>query len=926
MSVLIDDLLEELSSLDSKTLSNTLICVPSLRLASYILATLAKKYGAFSPPTLLTLDNLISSQLESQGKSFSDSDDVLVLFYISSLLQSNNYTYLKPHDLDAIFRLFSKIETNGSNGSIFKDFKDIIQENCFQTDISSKNLFLKIDELQDIYKKVKNTSIKQSSLVKKQKIDEFLTYIKDNNLNYSRSYFISPSFYSKEYQPIFDILKTKPNTSILELDCDLFSFEDKYKEHSDISCSITGYKFRSIIQETHAVSSKIKQLINYGIAPSGIGVILMNEKLYTPILKSCFEKDSIPYNFTSAVSVKNSSLIIWISMFFSIRLDSTLLYDFLTHPLSVLILSFYNQELFIDSKINEISSNKDINSFFSSYSYQDLYFKISSVIQRGVSDGRERNTFDLIRNNKKHQLYRITSCLFDLVDRLNSCEDLAVHFDNLRYLYDYIDMFMPYIYKDDPYNLKAQEGFHLFIDYVLKLSKISTSKLRFQDICGLFSDFINKSLYWTPGQSLTGVQVLKLPESICYPFTKLFILGCNSDNDLVSMEEVLPSFILEKKGLTSLTDLKKRQRYLYSSLFCNSSSVDLSCIEEDSSNSDISAFVQILDLKSKIHWYNFKNYFTKSESLQIESGLTDSYKDSQSKTSRINILTELSPTLAQYLIDCPYKFFIRRHIKDNNLPTQDHIYKTDGTLFHRIFELFIKNFNTIEKTSRKTYLDKLCQDMFGTVDDTYYNMSWCGYLKFIDFIDKLEELGVSFKDSLSEYKIPSFRFKIFDSFDVNIQGIIDRLDFFNLNVLDEGLNKKIPICILTDYKSSSNSIPKDKEMRAGKISQLIMYASSLDKSSICGYWDIKKGLWHTSLVSKWIKQRIVHPEDKNSCNIDSSIFDLLSVRSTTPTYEDSKEALIDVLEQRIKSVLDQGFYKDSSSCDNCYYKNICQSR
>lgn len=931
MNVFIQDFIDEILSLNKEQLARCLIVVPTERLSTYILASIAQKFEVLASPLILTMDNFIDYTFDSitdtttisTSITTTQTDDVLVLFYISALLHNNKYNYLKPHDLDQLFSLFTSICVNGYDSSVFKTLKQKIEDDFFQSDCSQKNLFLKIDEIEDIYNHLCTLSTKQSCLVKKQKIDEIALYLRVNNLYFFKSYFINPSFYSKEYEPLFDILKTKSSCYLLDSRYDLFSFDNS--NHDSLlkdKGSIEGYKFRSLIQEVDYISLQIKRLIELGLAPSGIGLILMNEKLYTPILRQRFDRYQIPYNFTSAVSVKESSLISWILMFFNLKNPQFYLYDFLTHPLSVLILSFNNQELFIDPDSLEGFIAKDQDSFFKSYSYETIYSKISSIISEGLIQTSAQLSFEDIISNIYHPLYYILKDLTRVIQGCFSSKDLDSCYKNLVSLYEFIKDYVSYVYKDDSYNLKAFDGFKLFIDYLLKLLKIKNFSFDFSEISGLFSEFINKSLYWSPGQSLVGVQVLKLPESVSYPFSKLFILGCNESNDITSQEEVLPVFLLEKMNLSTLDDLKKRQSYLYSSLFYNSTSVTLSYTEEDPSGCDRSSFVQILDLKSLINWTDLKNYSaslnisTSSKEVKTYDSLSFNFDSSQIK----KILSTLSPTLSQSLIDCPYKFFIRYHIKDFNSPIQEQLYRVEGSKFHKIFETFIKEYKNINPQARLEYLKNLCQKILGVENESYFNLISGGFSKFLDFISELEQWGIDFKKSYTEHKIRPYTLRLSDSFYVDIHGIIDRLD--KLDLKTNNSEKTLPLYLLTDYKSSSLSIPTDTKVRQGQLAQLLMYAKSLDASCICGYWDIKKASWHTSLVSSWIKEAAVRPKESD---VLVSIPSCLSISKYTPSLEESFKALVSTLESRISSVMNQGFFKipDQSVCSNCSYKNIC---
>ena len=145
---LISKLGEKLAALSNDELSELSLILPTGRLATFLLAKLAKKKTAFFPPKIMTLDSFISD--------FDDSSELSVLsdnacdILLSKYIEETNFEQIsKGHEREIRLFLGELFDCGIDLETAFSDIERILTEDIYKNDEHQGSLYLRYSEMKN---------------------------------------------------------------------------------------------------------------------------------------------------------------------------------------------------------------------------------------------------------------------------------------------------------------------------------------------------------------------------------------------------------------------------------------------------------------------------------------------------------------------------------------------------------------------------------------------------------------------------------------------------------------------------------------------------------------------------------------------------------------------------------------------------------
>lgn len=945
---LIDSVIDDIFKEDKFDLQDIVIVFPTKRLAYYLLAKLALLYNkAFFPPQIYTLESFIktwSSKFYVHiGRIVYEDELLSILFY---LIEQNKFLYIH-HGLEKeLLFLFLEIYINHNHDEVFDKLnQSVINSIQYHNEIYIKNLINKFEEVKELYT-VFIQFLKCNNLIPNQKyLLECAQIIYDHHkdsrllLYCSHAYFIGFTDIQEFLMPLLVLLSSKTNVkfkfnSYLQL---LFTRKNTLEEliqtinHSsnnhntlikstDIVGNIKIFAYPTVLQEILHTTNKVKLLIQKGILPSAIGIVVLNPEEYLKPLVEMMEVLDIKFNISIPMQLKDTIEGNWILSFinFVSNIDETTFFvDWFLHSITL---------QYLQQNINEF---KDFTLYqIKSYLLGEIY-----KTQAGCGFKHIINTTqDPLMLNVLHNIYKTIEFF------LNSKQASFKSFMN-----NFITFINIYLSNNKLSNKNIK--INVLSDILDYLAGIDFTDLNCDlQVSGFtFLKFLESFLLthkvYIPSNSLEGVQILSLKEARNFPFLFLYVLGCSEKNlpCSISYDNIIEDFLKRDLGLKTKDQLDIIEETSFCVLLSSKCDIELSY-------SKISAVNQV-QYKSKllqilITRYNIREHeicFKSADIVTSDINYDELHNCNIYKEGNIYNLIEnkcyrlmthnLSPMHLENLIICPYKFILSKFgITSFKLPSSALDARQEGQWLHKVLELVLKNWpiSSNKEDILKFLFDITVNHMPSAVriKDTLFQLQFYSWPKFVEHIltlySELDMYDFNPQKGLREFNIKSNLDELFvlhyNDIQIEPVGIIDSVDFIDDNII-----------IITDYKTSR--IPNPSKFKQGIYPQLLFYGLcllhhpilksknlNLDKI-VLGYWNIKKAQWIVV-----------------ACGSDAA--EILKSKFNKRKISDIKviiNKMWDNVVWRIDSIINQykRFYADPSICSYdssyfCSFSSICR--
>lgn len=929
---LVTELIKQLGRLDRQTLSHTTIIVPTTRITTLILAQLAAKFKALTPPRIMTIERFIIEEFEPIAtQQFKVLNPLQTQLILSHLIDEGNFRHIRKGHEHEISQLFNELTSEHLLNKGISQLRQALDEDIFRSQQQLDALNLRLEELDTLLCSfdrylTKHNCFTKAGYLKHAASQLMKSWRKRNDCFQSPVYLLGFTSLVETILPIVRYLGEQPKTQIwlsepprllarvnplkeLIQKLDLPTFYRKARAQNKPTeqkryCYI--HKTTNRLEEIECALDLAEQLCKeYKIPPSQIGILVTNEANYGKPLRAALAERQINANVAIPMKLGDTILGSWLSClirFVQHNNETPALIHWLCHPLTLewlkpqLDATITSQEILKAQLVEEITQAK-LGSGLRALSQKTLpsvlsqALELSTAILNGVlgPSSKKRPLKDWC-----HELQMLCKSFFpeDLKDRLEAGVYMATQ--------NVISEFSALLGQQELLGRKKMNRNGFF--------QLMSQHLLCEDVRAV-------------GEPLLGYQVLGLPEARYYPFQVVLILGCLEGSFPKSLpkDELLDDLLKRRMGLSGWAGLEAREdltfnlfkarlanlHLFYSTLYLDEPTVRSRYIEQ----------MLAADEAMLVNHPPFKE----SGVRQSKTHLFNCEIEGQIQFDRSSLFSELSASSLEALIKCPYQFLLKRiALKETELPSPETDAKKEGDWLHTVVELFMKNWASsssprypqeiVSELSRLS--QKLAPQTLGQ-NSLFLHLNNFAWPRFAEFLCKLtHHFGeTAFSQSTAELRfnhatqisVGPKRVK------VQLRGAIDRVDCFG------------DVILVTDYKRKH--IPAKRDVITGLNPQLPFYAyvlSLADRSELTpsaklalGYWSLLDGTWQSVGAGEQAAQTLAP---------------LAVISSREPKLDDLLATVKQHWQWRMESLFinHEPFYADPSACDFCAFANLCR--
>ncbi len=909
-SCLLSELAQLFLARNSQDFSRDLVILPTQRLATKFLASLASALGAFHPPRTHTLESFILEKFTDNTITIGDQTFELLIKMV--LKKQQHLKFLRVGHERELRLLFNEMIDSGISETAFLAAKDALRDNIFHSELHLSSVATKIDEIKFVFEHIRNILRQQHMQTKSQRMSHAVTHSQSHQPTayaaFENRYLVGITSIAESWMPALKTFLESEDAEVWLTEKPRL-FHDKAPlgrlidqlapgitvTHSSSTCPPTRHSrvlvnadtpFHEVISAYHVAAWYVEQ----GVSPADIGILQTNEGVYGPIIASLKTNLLKNANLAMTLPVVHSIFGSWLKGLMQVYEDNYSLervFDWFKNPIT----NSWLQETF------EI--NIDLLTWTA---VQGKYLTFDQFLNSGT-----------IATSFKLQMEEVFSYL---KNEESSLVAWLQRFEDLLKVFSFMEHVEPE-YRDPLKNL-VQE----FIHSLSALGDYDSSPLTqaefFQILDG---QFLNQGLRQT-GEPLAGVQILNLSESRYYPFQVVFILGCNEGifPKALPKDELLDNFFKKQMGFLGWEQLEAMEDQTFYLLHSRIPHLILTRCREQSGEITVkSRFIESLSLQGDIReldssyhlgmlWEGFETDHQLPTTGDEPEGIWKPHNEIWQNMSASSLKKLISCPYAYLLDRCRVRIFAFQHPADARFEGE-WLHKVLQSLFSQIppcddprsFSSWIRN--ELERLTIALGPDRISEKPL------YYQLRFKAWPAFAEHLCRLfgSELHF-FRKGLKEVSLeeaiktsPKIMIRNLERY---LVGSIDSIDF------------NYGISFLADYKRQS--IPQRSESTLGLNPQLAFYALALQQGGqqfsfermLLGYWSILKGEWSTHGVGEQVREKSKQMGLSNS---------------RTPEASSLVERMIKNWEWREKTILQRHrFYADPSRCGLCHYEGICR--
>ena len=919
-----------------------MIVLPTQRLEVYFLAELAKIFPAFEKPRIFSFEHFARNFLDSSDEPKNLLDDLACELILASLIKEKNYDSIMLGDEHELKQFFGEIIESGIEKVAFGKMRDIFREDIYSSEKTLSELFMKTDELEDLYRSFLAVLDSQNFLFKdaywRVVSDSLLAqWKKEEDLPWKGIYFAGFTTLRSDFIKVADHLLSFSSTSFWVTKApDLLSrvnplkrLEEsfsclKYSRQSSMPSRVKNLFLKQAgtpLAEVLAAHDLAKEYCDAGCLPSKIGILVSSEETYASALRLVFGKSPLKTNLAVALKLSQTELGSWLTSFMYLTRKGQRkedLMSFLIHPITFYCLKKLDEK--------DLLSQGGLSVLF----VEDLSGKGFKKICERISHVEIQKILLAFYEKMKPWVEEFSS--------QSKKKSLKAWSKLIREMFSFFAVFSRGKTEEDELSDSLVSSAHQFVDALTLAAESYNPEIAADDVW----DFLNKKILSlevrSVGYPLEGVQVLRLIESRYIPFDVVMILGCVEGKfpKKLPKDYILDDWIKRKVGLRGWEYVESLEDTTYHLLKGRIPVLELFYPKTEKGRDLVpSRFLELeksyKGLEAKVLKSKWDRFFSSED--QVES-LAEPYQ-----AQAENFFDQMSAKSSGFLLTCPYKFLLYSlKLEPKHFFTKtDHI--EEGKILHKILEIFYKGCfeddlklaklpKEIQTTELKSFLFERIKLIttqlfeYRLSRSLFYHLihySWPKFSEFFASFYKSRENGksllcfgesyreLSFGGQWSDVKVPSLTYGSGkDEKKVFFIGSIDSLDRAGSEFL------------LVDYKRKT--VPTQKDQDTLKDIQLLFYAlvhslsfedSDLEEG-VCGYWSIVEGKWAPR--SSGLK---VDPEGSLS---SLKLPKKAKLKEMTHRF---REELLNALLLHRKS--DALFEKKSGShCDTCDYLHFCQ--
>lgn len=667
------------------------------------------------------------------------------------------------------------------------------------------------------------------------------------------------------------------------------------------------------------------ELIQSGVAPHDIAIIVTDEKAYGPVFsatKDYFETLSaqkLGYPLTVNLPLANawscSSAASWLG------LCKNLARDFALGDLGQFLLNPITQRLFNAAGLDFYEIQQKLKDFpeYPGAEGQRLAQYLSKQFDKRMCD-YINTSLNWCRN---YQPFAAKS-VDQMAEKLLSITSSELMDD----------------FKKNP---RQRDAWRILMDAVAQVRSVA-STLGYSD--GDWARFLNdvyrsceSEVLRDTGEPLSGLQIIGLTEARYIPFSHIIIVGCieGSFPQALPVDSLIDNSLRENVGIPGWSDLEALEDTTFHLLTCRVPNVDLSYPRADNDAPQVrSRWIEILRNRVPI-------YEPGANTGEVWIGCNEDPPQSFAKTAPPGeglsdnpdeLLTHTSASRLRSLLWCPYRYLLEmRRIESVELP-EDRKPLIVGQILHKVLETFFKDEEVPSMSPSLALkhcpppgphfvnwavmrLEAIAASMIPSEfqrSEDFQQMLGKGWLDVASFWCQLLESGFTInavETELSIGKVKPAETHI-SGLNVKLRGSID------------AAHRSGDFAVLVDYKTST--VPQKRLISVGLEPQLPLYAEAFSQSNVdrrepftteqqniaAIYFNLREGKPTVAAVGAALKPLL-----------QSS--GIIGRNARPDDMDETIQAVHNLWSSRLDSIRDsQRFEADPSDCDYCPFDGICR--
>lgn len=925
-------LISDLRTVSATSLERTCVVLPTGRLGTLLLASLAQaKDGAFIPPDVHTLESWVealAARRPGRRRCLSEAGRSLLL---SQIIETSGYGYLRAGheaELNLLFRELDQEQLDARASLEALRAALLAESNRHESFLAT--CMARIDEIIDCFQKLRSELAAMGTETSHQNADAAYLIDHPEALNISGYERVIVAGFTSAAPALTALLKTfserpgvevwlseSPETLMADnpLKKLIAAFENPHHVAAqtslpkDLRPRISACATK--VAEVKTALASCARAIACGIAPSRVAILATNEQEYVDLIHAYGERSGLPLNIALSRGLHLYPIGSWFNLLTATLQEKKIaaFIRWLLHPYTQLWLS---HELSLTAEdiasetskaITALSSELDTRLFESQARLRGAGFSETPAWQTAfnfinLSAGRTRQSWDSHVQFVKDVFLAPLRTLSK--NTLRDDEDLA---HCLEAFDDYLQHILP---------VAATLSGETVLTTVLATIKKNLASIDVRHI----------------GEPLHGVQVLRLAESRYYPFEHVVLLGANEGLFPKSMpqDELLDDYSKRLLGLPGWQALESREDVTFLLLQARIPSLHLIYAEDRLGEELIpSRYIELFAAKAQT--VNISS----QEKPRLYEGFVNEEEDQVGRVGADfsqKSLERFSASSLEALLQCPYRFLLLRSgVKPYALPKPWRDAREEGEWLHEVFEAFMKSYgDALQRGDAVAPLDLLKEltRRYGpdgiTKTALYHHLTHFAFPRFLSYLKKLfardglKTIASGRRELFFGEQTSALRASLDDLPDlgapITLHGKVDSVDFL------EGMT------LILDYKRKS--LPRKDLAKVGASPQLSFYALALSKTSSkqLGIPELSLAEIATAYWSILDGELLVAASGATAVSAAATL-GLCSTRVSK--LEDVVTQMRELWQWRLAGLREAGrFTPDTSECGLCPYPNICR--
>jgi RecB family exonuclease len=921
---LISALVETAAGLSPSELQETLILLPTQRLATYVLAGLLRHHGALRPPRLLTLENLLSQVAPRDRRLIGDSGVDLLL---GRLIAEGQYTHLRPGHERELRLLYGEIFAHGLRGEALDRLKQAIRDDIYKSEPHLGSLYDRAVEIEHIFELL-DLLLEERGLITRSELmarsaQDLAARWADDPIPAQHYVLAAYTSLASSWQVLLDTWLGEARFSFwLSEAPDLYHASSPLKDllqkieakvplirrvaAKNPDRRLLAAAAPACVDEVSWAVQGVEQLIAQGFPPEQLAILVTDETNYAAPLAMELEQRGLQANLALARP--------WASSLpgRTFRAIEDLWED---RESMRTVLACLDQPLLAQALAQRFGWQPE-------EAEKQLAHLQEHLLRSGIPASIERMA--------QHLPEGFSEILITFQDFLS-----PLHPKQLKHLEQWVQTLEDWATACDLWTApeerdllqSCREGFQHFLD-TLRLLGDTGHPFDGRTFWQLFRRHLLDTDIRRTGEPLSGLQVLIVTEARYFPFQAVFLLGCQEGSfpKGLPQDELLDNYLKKAMGLPGWEVLESMEDQTFHLLKSRLPYLVLLRSQRKSEEALVrSRFTEALIVREGL--VESKLPARPIQTLGVLLEQASCAEEGAIEGSPETFLSPMSASRLEKLIRCPYAFLLDSlDVRGLEPPPPWGDSRREGEWLHGILEALISGQRGrqsllpvwrpeashqiaregLERLSHLTHLLAPPELRESALMGHLLEHSWPRFAAFLATLYGQHPHALA--ACQREYRIrdkdrPAPIIQVGDRW----KELIGRID---------AIDPASEFVVITDYKR--RSLPSGRETRTGQAPQLAFYALAIEhlevdwerRGLLLGYWNIYKGEWEAHAVSEQAR---------------SSSQTLGLSKRDTPAVHEVKEALTALWAWREGQIeAARRFYADPSHCGLCSFSGICR--